>query len=81
MQTIWIIGGGRFGSTAAERIRGRGSRKKLIVIDKDQDTCRRLSDLNFQTVCMDGIAFLAELAFLNGREKLQGYDMTTLMTF
>jgi adenine phosphoribosyltransferase len=30
---------------------------------------------------LTGIAFLAELAFLNGREKLQGYDMTTLMTF
>ena len=28
-----------------------------------------------------GIAFLAELAFLNGREKLQEYEMTTLMTF
>lgn len=60
MQTIWIIGGGRIGTLAAERITGGGSRKKLIVIDKDQDTCRRLSDLNIETVCMDGISFLAE---------------------
>lgn len=28
-----------------------------------------------------GLAFLAELAFLNGREKLTGYPLTTLMTF
>ena len=28
-----------------------------------------------------GLAFLAELAFLNGREKLTGYELTTLMTF
>ena len=28
-----------------------------------------------------GIAFLIELAFLNGREKLTDYELTTLMTF
>jgi adenine phosphoribosyltransferase len=28
-----------------------------------------------------GIAFLIELAFLNGREKLNDYDLTTLITF
>lgn len=28
-----------------------------------------------------GIAFLIELAFLNGREKLKDYDLTTLITF
>lgn len=28
-----------------------------------------------------GVAFLAELAFLHGREKLTGYPLTTLMTF
>ncbi|GAK60677.1 adenine phosphoribosyltransferase [Candidatus Vecturithrix granuli] len=28
-----------------------------------------------------GLAFLAELAFLNGREKLSGHKLTTLMTF
>ena len=30
---------------------------------------------------LSGIAFLAELAFLNGREKLKEYTLTTLMTF
>ena len=28
-----------------------------------------------------GIAFLIELAFLNGREKLKDYDLTTIITF
>jgi adenine phosphoribosyltransferase len=28
-----------------------------------------------------GIAFLIELAFLNGREKLKDYELTTLITF
>ena len=28
-----------------------------------------------------GIAFLIELAFLNGRDKLKDYDLTTIMTF
>ena len=28
-----------------------------------------------------GVAFLSELAFLHGREKLTGYPLTTLMTF
>ncbi len=28
-----------------------------------------------------GLAFVAELAFLNGREKLTGHKLTTLMTF
>lgn len=28
-----------------------------------------------------GIAFLIELSYLNGREKLEGYDTFTLMTF
>ncbi len=30
---------------------------------------------------VSGIAFLADLTFLNGREKLEGYDITTLITF
>ncbi|TYR82302.1 adenine phosphoribosyltransferase [Priestia megaterium] len=28
-----------------------------------------------------GIAFLIELSYLNGREKLEGYDLFTLMTY
>jgi len=28
-----------------------------------------------------GVVFLIELAFLNGREKLKGYELTTLITF
>lgn len=30
---------------------------------------------------ISGLAFLAELAFLKGRDKLTGYELTTLMTF
>jgi adenine phosphoribosyltransferase len=28
-----------------------------------------------------GIAFVVELTFLNGREKLAGYDITSLVTY
>ncbi len=30
---------------------------------------------------VDDVAFLIELSFLNGREKLQGYSVTSLITF
>ena len=30
---------------------------------------------------MAGVSFLVELAFLNGRSKLEGYDVQTLIAY
>jgi hypothetical protein len=58
MSTFWIIGGGRFGLQAAKSLRHKNSASVITVVEKQSAICRRIKQLDFETVCMDGIRFL-----------------------
>lgn len=59
MPGIWIIGGGRFGQKAAEKLKIKYPHARLVVVDNDVNTCLHLKKTAFHPVCADGIAFLS----------------------
>lgn len=57
MQTIWVIGAGKFGLRAAEILARRAD---LVIIEKRPDVCRQLKQLPHRIICADGIEYLVE---------------------
>ena len=67
MPGIWIIGGGRFGQIAAERMKRKHPHAILLAVDNDYKACVKLKQAGVDTVCMDGISFLSQfLSSKNG---------------
>lgn len=56
--TYWIIGAGRFGSMAAERLHRKRPEARLIVVDENLEALRRLSHLLVERVCQEGASYL-----------------------
>ncbi len=59
MERIWIIGGGRFGGLAAERLARRKRPPELVIVDPDADRLAGLKGPGRQCRAADGIEFLA----------------------
>lgn len=68
--TYLIIGCGRFGSRAAEKLFQKDSRSKIIVVDKSKKAFQKVSRLPIQTAVCDGISYLNQ--FLSEGQKI-GY--------
>jgi hypothetical protein len=59
MTSIWIIGAGKFGCKAAQKLKAKHPGACLTVVDKDENKCRLNQFPGIDVVCMDGIAFLS----------------------
>jgi len=62
-----IIGCGRFGSRAAEKIFQKDSHSKIIVVDKSKKALQKVSRLPIQTAVCDGTLYLDQ--FLSENRK------------
>jgi hypothetical protein len=60
IQTIWIIGGGRFGLKAADALGRLQPDAHLTLIDPNPEIARRLPDGRIVFVCQDGVDYLAQ---------------------
>jgi hypothetical protein len=56
--TYWIIGAGRFGARAAERLYKKRLEGRFIVVDENVEALRRLSHLPIEKVCQEGASYL-----------------------
>ncbi len=65
--TYLIIGCGRFGSRAAEKLFQKDSHSKIIVVDKSKKALQKVSRLPIETVISDGIIYLSQ--FLSEGQK------------
>jgi len=59
MQSIWIIGAGKFGQKTACILHKKHPNSKITIIDKSNSVCSQLSNGPYKTICMDGIDFLS----------------------
>lgn len=53
-----IIGCGRFGGRAAEKLSQKNARSRIIVVDKNKKALQKVSRLPIQTAVCDGILYL-----------------------
>lgn len=60
MAKIWIIGGGRFGRQAAQKLLQSRPTMDITVIEQDVTVCKRLLKQPFNSICTDGIGYLSE---------------------
>jgi len=58
--TYLIIGCGRFGSRAAEKLFQKDFRSKIIVVDKSKKALQKVSRLPVETIISDGISYLSQ---------------------
>jgi len=58
METIWIIGAGRFGLQAARSLSKRHKAWQILLVDVDGEKLDRAGDLDCITQQADGISFL-----------------------
>jgi hypothetical protein len=58
MKEIWIIGSGRFGRLAADRLAQTHSEYRLVLVDPDRDNLLRNRGPKLRLVEMDGVTFL-----------------------
>jgi hypothetical protein len=64
MESFWILGAGRFGSLAIQRILERKKVSRLVVVDRDVKVLEKLRDKSVETVHQDAIDFLVSQAGL-----------------
>lgn len=60
MKSVWIIGGGRFGALALERLSKIMSGARFSVVDPDGSRLERLAGQERELIPKNGVAFLAE---------------------
>jgi hypothetical protein len=53
-----IIGCGHFGSRAAEQLLKKNLRSKIVVVDREKNTLKKISSLSVGTVVSDGLLYL-----------------------
>ena len=58
METVWIIGGGRFGLRAAKYLLKQDKAFQVVLVDRDQKKLDQARELNCMTELADGIAYL-----------------------
>jgi hypothetical protein len=62
-----IIGCGRFGSRAAEKLFQKDSHSKIIVVDKSKKALQKVSRLPIETAACEGVSYLKQF-LLEGRK-------------
>jgi len=60
MNSILIIGAGRFGIKAAKKLSKQYGQSAVTILDKNQEVCRTLEADAFKAVCTEGIRWLCE---------------------
>ena len=60
MNTYWIIGGGQFGLYAAQKIKSQEPDAAILIVDENSKVCRQIDKLGFETLCDEGIQYLAQ---------------------
>ncbi|NIQ91463.1 MAG: potassium transporter [Deltaproteobacteria bacterium] len=58
MESFWILGAGRFGSLAVQRILARKKASHLVVVDRDVQVLKKSGEQPVETVEQDAIDFL-----------------------
>jgi len=58
LHTYLIIGCGRFGSRAADKLFQKDSHSNIIVVDKNKKAFKKVSPLPIETVVSDGVSYL-----------------------
>jgi hypothetical protein len=58
LDSFWIIGGGKFGLSAARTLSKKHPLADLIIVEKEKAVCRQLNHQGFDAVCRDGIQYL-----------------------
>ena len=58
MESFLILGAGRFGSLAVQRILARKKVSRLVVVDRDVHVLEKRRDQSVETVAQDAIDFL-----------------------
>ncbi len=61
MESVCILGGGRFGLKAAEMLPKRFPEMDITIVEVARSTCRKIEHLPLNLVCMDGITYLKDL--------------------
>ena len=56
--TYWIIGAGKFGTKAVQRLHKKRPEARLTVVDHNIEALRRLNDLPVEQVCHEGASYL-----------------------
>jgi hypothetical protein len=64
MEAVWILGAGRFGTLAVQRILERKKVPRLVVVDRDGHVLEKLRDKSVETVEQDAIDFLVHYSGL-----------------
>jgi hypothetical protein len=59
-QTLWILGGGRFGLLAARALRRQRPQDALVVVEIDPRICRGLAGESFDVVAGDAVQYLVD---------------------
>ena len=57
METVWIIGAGKFGRLAAKRLR---KNYHILIVDNDESSLRSMEALNLPLVRNDGVKYLVD---------------------
>jgi hypothetical protein len=60
MKTYWIIGGGQFGLSAAQKIRAQEPGANILIVEENFAVCQQTEELGFQTICSEGIRYLTQ---------------------
>ena len=60
MKKIWILGAGKFGQIAVEALDQKNEDADITIIEKNENACRQLPELNLTVICDDAIDFLME---------------------
>jgi hypothetical protein len=64
MESFWILGAGRFGTLAVQRILERKKVRRLVVVDRDVHILEKLREKHIETVEQDAIDFLVHYPVL-----------------
>jgi hypothetical protein len=64
-EMVLIVGAGKFGRKAAQRLREKMPGADIIAVDKRFGACRKISDLGAHAVCADGVGFMDQLLHKN----------------
>ncbi len=58
MKKVWILGAGKFGQIAGEKLRLKNAALDITIVEKRKAVCRQLGGLYDTIICSDGIEFL-----------------------
>jgi hypothetical protein len=60
MESVWILGAGKFGQKAVEAVRRKDPKTEVTVIEKNANVCRQTAHSSYEIICMDGVEFLTK---------------------